>query len=132
MSSNSFNHNTFTHSIVELQNEMTIKQPFYTPVLFILCQMMYEAATQQCSVAESSIYGTMLRRHIFKKITGASLGVVCSLECSRDVRCQSYNYVISQRMCELNNRTKEARPEDFVRDSDRYYIRRYRNRGKTK
>ena len=25
-------------------------------------------------------------------------------------------------MCELNNRTKEARPEDFVPDSDRYYF----------
>jgi len=25
-------------------------------------------------------------------------------------------------ICELNNRTKEARPEDFVKNSDRYYI----------
>ncbi|XP_078382733.1 pancreatic secretory granule membrane major glycoprotein GP2-like [Oculina patagonica] len=31
-------------------------------------------------------------------------------------------------MCELNNRTKEARPEDFVPDSDRYYYGRVRNR----
>ena len=23
-------------------------------------------------------------------------------------------------ICELNNRTKEARPEDFVKDKDRY------------
>ena len=29
----------------------------------------------------------------------------------------------------MNNRTKEARPEDFVPDSDRYYYGRVRNRG---
>ena len=25
-------------------------------------------------------------------------------------------------ICELNNRTKEARPEDFVKNKDRYYV----------
>ena len=30
---------------------------------------------------------------------------------------------------ELNNRTKEARPEDFVRDETRFYVRRWKNRG---
>ena len=33
-------------------------------------------------------------------------------------------------MCELNNRTKEARPEDFVPDSDRYYFGREWQRGR--
>ncbi|XP_078353874.1 microfibril-associated glycoprotein 4-like [Oculina patagonica] len=108
---------------------MAIKHSFYTPVLLILCQMMYEAAaTQRCSVTETSIYGMMLRRHIFKTIAGASRGDVCLLECYRDIRCQSYNYVISKRMCELNDRTKEARPEDFIPASHRYYFRRDKDR----
>jgi len=32
-------------------------------------------------------------------------------------------------ICELNNRTKEASPEDFVRDKDRYYMMKAPKRG---
>ena len=71
----------------------------------------------------------MLRRHNYKKITGAPLGNVCLRECYRDVRCQSFNYVISKGTCELNNCTKGARPEDFVPNSDRYYFKRDKDRG---
>ena len=115
--------------LLNSRTKMTAKLLFYIPVLLVLCQLFYESATQQCSVAESSIYGMTLRGHVFKTITEASGGNVCLLECYRDVRCQSYNYVISQRMCELNNRTKEARPEDFVPGPHRYYFRRDLNRG---
>ena len=33
-------------------------------------------------------------------------------------------------MCEFSDRTKEARPEDFVPDPDRYYFTRDVNRGR--
>ena len=36
---------------------------------------------------------------------------------------------LRQNICELNNRTKEARPEDFLPDKTRYYMRRLTNRG---
>ncbi|CAH3167884.1 unnamed protein product [Pocillopora meandrina] len=72
----------------------------------------------------------MLQKHIFKTITGAAFGDVCLRECYRDVRCQSFNYVFTQDKCELSNRTKEARPEDFIPNSDRYYFRRDMKRGK--
>ena len=111
---------------------MAIKQLFCFPILLFLCQILYGAVAQQCipQKVETSIFGTMLRRHMYKRITGASLGDVCLRECFYDVRCQSFNYVISQYMCELNNRTKEARPEDFVPDSDRYYFGREWQRGR--
>ena len=103
-------------------------------VFSLLCQGAFaivESAVQECSgETEYSILGMMLRRHIFKTITGAPLGDVCWRECYRDVRCQSFNYVISQNTCELNNRTKEARPEDFIPNSDRYYFKREKDRGK--
>ena len=101
-------------------------------VVFLLCQPAFvDSALEECSgEAEYSILGMMLRRHIYKTITGAPLGDVCLRECYRDVRCQSFNYVISKEMCELNNRTKEARPEDFVPNSDRYYFKRDKDRGK--
>ena len=108
-------------------------QCFSIVVVFsLLCQQAFvQSALEECSgEAEYSILGMMLRRHIFKTITGAPLGDVCLRECHRDVRCQSFNYVISQNTCELNNRTKEARSEDFVPNSDRYYFKRDKDRGK--
>ena len=112
--------------------KMTELQCINVIAVFLLCQQSFvEAAVEECSgEAEYSISGMMLRRHIYKKITGAPLGNVCLQECYRDVRCQSFNYVISKETCELNNRTKDARPEDFVPNSDRYYFKRDKDRGK--
>ena len=99
--------------------------------VFMICQAIGKVSTEYYDdKAEHSILGMMLKGHIFKKITGAAFGDVCLWECYRDVRCQSFNYVFTQDMCELNNRTKEARPEDFVPSPERYYFRRDRNRGK--
>ena len=107
-------------------------QCVYIIATFLLCQNAFvDSAVEECSgEAEYSISGMMLQRHIYKKIAEAPLGNVCLQECYRDVRCQSFNYVISKETCELNNRTKEARPEDFVPDSDRYYFKRDKDRGK--
>ena len=111
---------------------MIFKRPLCISILLVLCQLLYEAVAQQCSRqnSETSMFGMMLRRHIFKRIQGAKLGDVCLHECYNDVRCQSFNYVISQYMCELNNRTKEARPDDYVPDFERYYFGREWNRSK--
>ena len=49
--------------------------------------------------------------------------------CEEEVKCQSYNFVIGDKVCELNNRTKEARPEDFKPDQTRFYMKRARTRG---
>ena len=112
---------------------MNAKRLYCIPVVLALFHVLCEATAQECSPneqkREASILGVMLQRHIFKNITGATLGDVCLRECYRDVRCQSFNFVISQDMCELNNRTKEARPEDFVPNSDKYYFRRDWKRG---
>ena len=113
--------------------EMRAKRLYTIPVLLALSHVLREVIAQQCSPSEqkreASILGMMLQGHIFKKITGATLGNVCLQECYRDVRCQSFNFVIYQGMCELNNRTKEARPEDFLPNSGRYYFRRDWGRG---
>ena len=42
----------------------------------------------------------------------------CVVKCREDNRRQSFNLVISLLTCEFNNRTKEARPEDFIPNSD--------------
>ena len=97
--------------------------------LLVISQMFYKLDAQHCIIRhEYTIRGMMLQGHSFiKEKTGTWLN--CLDKCDDDLRCQSFNYVISQGICELNNRTKEARPEDFVRNNDRFYIKRFRERG---
>ena len=95
--------------------------------LLVMCQMSCELDAQQCK-SEYSIRDMMLKRHTFMARKSANW-LKCVDKCNHDTRCQSFNYVISQAICELNNRTKEARPEDFVPDSDRFYIKRLDGRG---
>ena len=54
---------------------------------------------------------------------------MCDVRCEQEITCQSYNYVIKVKICELNNRTKEARPENFRSDTARFYIRHLNGRG---
>ncbi|XP_015757477.1 PREDICTED: uromodulin-like [Acropora digitifera] len=65
----------------------------------------------------------MLRGHVFQEHNAANF-MACSQLCISSIRCQSINYVKSRHLCELNSRTKEARPEDYVQDADRMYLTR--------
>ena len=60
----------------------------------------------------------------------AELPHTCVQVCREDDRCQGFNWVISLLKCEFSNRTKEARPEHFIPDPDRFYYKGDRNRGK--
>ena len=96
-------------------------------VVFLLSQTFTDVAGQQCQ-DEYSILGMMLRGHIFKSLK-TSISFECLNACNNDDRCHSWNYVIDQDICELNKRTKEARPEDFVYSVNRYYVRRQKKTG---
>ncbi|CAH3168525.1 unnamed protein product [Pocillopora meandrina] len=87
-----------------------------------------EIFAQECKKDEHAILGMMLRRHTFKTMK-SSIAVECNQACNDDFRCHSFNYVISEELCELNNRTKEARPENFVPNSARYYVKSNKERG---
>ena len=80
-----------------------VKKVLYAEGSLLLCCR----ATQQLeatSQLEVSKFGMMLQPNIFKRITGAGLSD----------QCQRFNYVFTQDICELSNRTKEARPEDYI------------------
>ena len=96
-------------------------------VVLTICDVVEKTMAQQCP-SKRSISGWMLQRHVYKTML-TDIGLPCWLACRTDDRCQSFNFVISSRMCELNTRTKEAKPEDFIRDPDRYYFRKPVNRG---
>ena len=99
-------------------------------LLFVVSAMFHNISSQQCGIKANSVYQMMLKGHTFKTFRARPLSLDCREACISDVRCQSYNYVMFDDICELNNRTKEARPKDFVKDSDRYYITIVPNRGK--
>ena len=101
---------------------------FWLSVAFLMSRIGVFEGAAQCQTAENSIGGMFLRGHTFKTYkVGWPAG--CYLKCEEEVTCQSYNFVIGQKVCELNNRTKEARPEDFMPDQRRFYMKRTINRG---
>ena len=100
-------------------------------VLLLVSLMFRNIFSQQCGIDTYSIYQMMLKGHTFKTFQARPLSADCREACNSDVRCQSYNYVFFKDICELNNRTKEARPEYFVKDRDRYYMTKALNRGNT-
>ena len=107
---------------------MTARVVFRISVLVLL---LYSSVTQKCPAggrSESSIVGWMLRGHVYDTLL-AELPFKCLFNCREDNRCQSFNWVISLLTCEFNNRTKEARPEDFIPNPDRSYYRRDLERG---
>ena len=85
------------------------------------------SAGKQCR-EERSINGMALQGFVFKKFLVKAFHE-CDISCETEITCQSYNYVLEQKSCELNNRTKEARPENFRSDPARFYIRRLSDRG---
>ena len=106
-----------------------VKKPHcYAGVVIFLTISLQACADNLQYKRVQSVYGTMLRGHVFQESNAANI-LACSLLCNSDIRCQSINYVISRHLCELNNRTKEARPEDYVQDVDRVYLTRPSERG---
>ena len=89
--------------------------------------MAIVSADGQCR-KETSISGMALEGFVFKKFSVTAIHE-CDISCEREIRCQSYNYVIGEKHCELNNRTKEARPENFQPDPARFYRVRFVDRG---
>ena len=91
-------------------------------VLYMMLWMSRDVtAGQQCKAVESSTLGNALKNHTFKSVA-VGHPVECPAICKRDPMCQSYNFFIPKKLCELNDRTKETNPEDFVSDKKRFYM----------
>nr|XP_058971157.1 uromodulin-like isoform X2 [Pocillopora verrucosa] len=88
--------------------------------------MEFVAANDQCRT-EINIQGMALEGHVFKRWSLAAPHL-CDVKCGQEITCQSYNYNRKYQICELNNRTKEARPENFLSAPAWFYIRRLNGR----
>ncbi|KAL9961249.1 hypothetical protein ACROYT_G030158 [Oculina patagonica] len=93
---------------------------FCLGMTFLMAQMLSEVAAQECGDIYS-IKGMMLKRHIVKTMNTSS-SFECLRACKDEIICQSFNYVMLHNICELNNATKETKPEYFATSPDRYYI----------
>ena len=87
-----------------------------------LSSKIYGESAGQCPTKEP-IYGKALKGFTFK-ILVSTTEFECLVYCHYEDRCQSYNYVTKTNICEMNNRTKEAKPERFVSDPERFYAKR--------
>ena len=96
---------------------------------FLLCVSFTNLVTagDQCRI-EINIRGMALKGFVFKRMTVAAPHI-CDILCEREITCQSYNFNRKEQICELNNRTKDARPENFLSDPEWFYIRRFNGRG---
>ena len=73
--------------------------------------------------AEINIQGMRLEGFVFTR-TSASAPHICNVRCEQEIACQSYNYNRKEKICELNNRAKEARPEGLRLDPAWFFIQR--------
>ena len=96
--------------------------------LFLASTMEFVTANDQCRT-EVNIQGMALKRSVFKRWSVATPHL-CDVKCGQEIACQSYNYNLKYQICELNNRTKEARPENLLSAPSWFYIRRLNGRGK--
>ena len=88
----------------------------------------FVTANDQCRT-EVNIEGMALGSSVFKRCSLAAPHL-CDVKCRQEITCQSYNYNRKYQICELNNRTKEARPENFLSAPAWFYMRRSNGRGK--
>lgn len=93
-----------------------------------VCQVLSAFHTAPCGSVQP-IYGMMLKRHVFQSMK-TSNSLQCSMACDNDIICQSFNYAVTEEICELNNRTKEATPKDLVPNKNGFYMKRFIKRGR--
>ena len=79
--------------------------------------------------SEESIPNKALRGFTYRTLENKQLHE-CYQECDADLICQSFNYVMLNHKCELNNRTREGKPGNLIADSRRFYVTRIPNRDK--
>ncbi|RMX46784.1 hypothetical protein pdam_00025245 [Pocillopora damicornis] len=97
----------------------------YITVVIMISRVFY-ITNHKCGTDVYSFYQMMLKGHTFKSFPVRPGSLDCREACLADSRCQSYN-VVFKGICELNNRTREARPENFVRNQERYYMKKSSN-----
>ena len=90
------------YSLLELQMIDKRKVSWTVPCFFFIAGFFMESvcANKQCR-EERSINGMALQGFVFKKFSVRAFHE-CDISCERELTCQSYNYVVGEKSCELN------------------------------
>ena len=96
-------------SLTEKDEPVLMTMGFCTVIVLCMCYVS-EVFAQQRKDDEHAISGMMLRGHTFR-IMRSSIAFEWHQACYNDFRCRSFNYVISEEVCELNNRSNKKRGE---------------------
>lgn len=78
------------------------------------------SAENQCQV-ERALRGKALKNHTFRSVA-VGHPLECPAICEKDLKCRSFNFYIPRNLCELNDKNKQVKPQDFVSDGERFYI----------
>ena len=89
----------------------------------IACIVASNTTGQQCKPSEVSIPDKALNGHTYTA-TVVSGPIQCQMLCENDPKCRSYNFHSLTINCEMNDETKETKPNDFVTDNQRFYMKR--------
>ncbi|XP_068708485.1 uncharacterized protein [Montipora foliosa] len=89
----------------------------------IACIVVSNTTGQQCNPSEVSIPDKALIGHTYTA-TVVSGPIQCQILCEKDPKCRSYNFHILTKKCEMNDESKETKPNDFVTDDQRFYMKR--------
>lgn len=101
-------------------------------VLSLVGQLLSASAStcdshDHCHTEQSALYKALVG--FIYRILEKRKPHECFEACHADLICQSFNYVLLKEKCELNNRTKEAKPGHYLTDKDRFYVKLIINRG---
>ena len=102
---------------------------FASAMAFVTANDQYRTEEKIQCKTEVNIQGMALKRSVFKRWSVAAPHL-CDVKCGQEITCQSYNYNKKYQICEINNRTKEARPDNFLSAPTWFYMRRFNGRGK--
>ena len=102
---------------------------FFTVLAILLLSYKCCVESADHCPAQQPVYGMALKGFTFKTLVATS-EFECLVYCHYEDRCQSFNYATRTNICEMNNRTKDAKPEQFVSDPGRFYSRRAAYRSK--
>ena len=104
------------------KNPMNRQENLIIYMLFMGSLMLQRIVSQHCKGDIYSDYQMMLKGHTYKTIKVRRGSLDCRQACLADTRCRSYNVLFFQQICQLTDSTKEASPDDFVQDNERYHM----------
>ena len=84
----------------------------YLSILVILNTAKLHEGLEQCTAPTHSVYGYSLSNHVFSTRISFSLSD-CVMMCGNEFRCNSLNFRLGEKSCDLNNADRYTHPEDY-------------------